>query len=390
MNTALLTHTMAAALGALALTACSSGHDAPETAPDADGRVTLELVLDAGDVASAASRAGATDGAPLELMKEVRIIVVDAGGNVEAVSYETLIPEQGQESTIHRFRVRKEEKKDVYVIANESATAGNISLGGSGGSFGNMISYRFDDRVRVGSPFPREDVEGIMMGLGKDEEIRHRLPMSAKYSVYVSSDNLRRTFALHRAAVRYDVEIVNNTGSQMPLRVDAVSLTRQLGAQSLFPRVERRADGKPMAQCFSYDASGILTEDATGAAPSQQVDGSYTEYYESNLVNPAGAPETTFVKPLALTVANGGSVTVPPFYLLEGLPLQASAPYAVGITVNGAEYSLTKPLDKVKALPRNTRVVIRITLGAAGIECIVEAIPYTGVKLDPIFGITPK
>ena len=70
--------------------------------------------------------------------------------------------------------------------------------------------------------------------------------------------------------------------------------------------------------------------------------------------------------------------------------MQASAPYAVGITVNGAEYSLTKPLDKVKALPRNTRVVIRITLGAAGVDCIVEAVPYTGVKLDPIFGITPK
>lgn len=276
MKTTFLTRTMAAALGALALTACASGRDDQPDENGADDRVTLEFVLDAGEVFPAASRSGDLSESTLELMKEVRIIVVDAAGDVEAISYETLLPEEGQESSIHRFRVKKDEMKEVYVIANESATAGNISIGGSGGSFGNMISYRFDDRVRVGSPFPREEIEGIMMNLGKDEEIRHRLPMSAKYRVYVSSDNLHRTFALHRAAVRYDVEIVNRTGSDMPLRVDAVRLTRQLGAQSLFPRVERRADGKPMAQCFTYDASGTLTEDATGSAPSQQVDGSHS------------------------------------------------------------------------------------------------------------------
>ena len=44
-------------------------------------------------------------------------------------------------------------------------------------------------------------------------------------------------------------------------------------------------------------------------------------------------------------------------------------------------------LPNLPFLPRNTHVVINIHLTGTDIECTVKLVPYTGIWLDPDFGI---
>lgn len=40
-----------------------------------------------------------------------------------------------------------------------------------------------------------------------------------------------------------------------------------------------------------------------------------------------------------------------------------------------------------KELPRNTHVYVNFTFNPGSIKCQVDVVPYTGVWLDPIFGV---
>lgn len=75
-----------------------------------------------------------------------------------------------------------------------------------------------------------------------------------------------------------------------------------------------------------------------------------------------------------------------PFYLLEGKYLDSSDArnYSMSVTLDGTQYSAYFP--DVASLPRNTHVVVVITIGTYGLNWSVDVFPYGEVILNPGFG----
>ena len=81
-----------------------------------------------------------------------------------------------------------------------------------------------------------------------------------------------------------------------------------------------------------------------------------------------------------------GVTALEPIYLLEGKYDEADNDlnYSVSMTINGKEYSEYFP--DVKTLPRNTHVVVLVSIGQYGLDWTVDVIPYQEVILNPGFG----
>lgn len=66
--------------------------------------------------------------------------------------------------------------------------------------------------------------------------------------------------------------------------------------------------------------------------------------------------------------------------------------YSVSITIgdkdsNANDYTFNAvPLNNLSSLPRNTHVLVNITLGLSEISAVVKLVPYIGVNLDYTFG----
>lgn len=59
--------------------------------------------------------------------------------------------------------------------------------------------------------------------------------------------------------------------------------------------------------------------------------------------------------------------------------------YLLTLGVNGTE--LKSYLPNLPQLPRNTHVVVNITINEHAMDCIVDVRPYTGITLEPDFGL---
>lgn len=379
----LTTYTLPLAL--LALAACSGG-EADSPAPEADSRqVVMEFAVNAAPDSRAVAQYQNPD-LPLETLKSVRIIIVDPAGTVEATEYTDIASANGADRTIHRFKVRKNETKRVYIIANEGSTAGNIGIGSSGGAFTGIVDYDFAARVKVGSPLPA-DLPDLVMSLAAGQEILHRIPMSAVYDIEVGTEDVHRSFSLHRAAVKFDVTFTNSSSAPVTLSSLTLGAKGMADSQYLFPRV-KDLGGVTVPQVYTVALDGTVTENAT-MAPPVLVDDSYTVHYRENLVNPEGVRFSVFNRPLSLTLAPGTKSDAAVFYQLEGVPASAAVPrpYSVGIVVNGAY--VEAPLPNLDSLPRNTHAVIRITLSDSGMEAAAQVIPYKPVDLRPVMGVNP-
>ena len=86
----------------------------------------------------------------------------------------------------------------------------------------------------------------------------------------------------------------------------------------------------------------------------------------------------------------GVAKNVPVFYLPESMNLKKDATdgeqeYTMSIQIQEREEPFTFPLPNLKALFRNTHVVVNITFNSR--EIMVDVIPYSNVPLEPVFGL---
>ncbi len=63
-------------------------------------------------------------------------------------------------------------------------------------------------------------------------------------------------------------------------------------------------------------------------------------------------------------------------------------PYLLTLGVNGTE--LKSYLPNLPQLPRNTHVVVNITINEHAMDCIVDVRPYTEITLEPEFRVIKK
>ena len=84
---------------------------------------------------------------------------------------------------------------------------------------------------------------------------------------------------------------------------------------------------------------------------------------------------------------------VPVFYLpesknlkQEGATIVGEQEYTLSINIAGRAEPFVCKLDKLKALFRNTHLVVNITMYNSN-EIVVDVIPYSEVILEPEFGL---
>jgi len=116
---------------------------------------------------------------------------------------------------------------------------------------------------------------------------------------------------------------------------------------------------------------------------------SETSHQEVTVNGPLEVPSMTGDQP--------GKAVFPVFYLPESKKLKAgSATYGeqeytlkLDMSENGKELSFTKTFPNLKALFRNTHVLVDITFTEKD-EVKVQVVPYAEVILEPEFGLKPE
>lgn len=306
-----------------------------------------------------------------EKMQTLRIIVVDKNGDVEAnrFLYAGSVVEYGEE----HFKVRANETKQVYVFVNENNESVKV-YDATGGLVADLHDYL--GGIEVGEPFPRESIEGLEIRLndGVDSELdavgdasaqsAGGLPMSKCESIEVYDKDMSHDIYLHRAAVKFTFNIKNE--SSLDRVLTGLSIDKMAYREYYLPRVDE----------YKY-VGGKPTEIVDFATPSPE--GTNNGYYTF---------EKSFEKGIALP--KGKTVVAPLVYLLEGkyepTDVAAQKNYSMTISLNGAK-TQAKVFDNLDRLPRNTHVVVNITIKDRTIKWGVDLRPYGEVELDPDFGL---
>lgn len=407
----IISHILVAIVSAMmvagGLSACTSDSDSP--APS-ETMVTLSLNISTTDV-SRRSRADVTtppdnsEGAATdyEKLNHLRIIIVDGTGNVEHNRFYDY-RNYYYDNVTHELQVSPDDTKTIYLIANEKALRGDISLGGDGATNAQtIVDYDFN-QVAVGEQLPA-GFSDYQLNLPVTSEMVNNIPMSAVYTMKIGNESKQSlSFLLNRCAVKYSFNFSNQ--SSAPVRITELKIDKTATTEWFFPRV-KKADGDVVImhqlEYNSTDDNAIPVETATGTEAtwlkdSNGKDAFYTAYLYNNYTVPDIVAHEQYTRSANLTIASKGKVTAgftsdwKPFYLLESayIPVdKTEQTYTVTFTVNGVE--LSKELPNLPLLPRNTHVVVNVTFRDNNIlNCEVEMEPYRAVTLNPGFGIDDK
>lgn len=363
--------------------ACGTESDSIAESPAGDG--TVMLVVNTGVIGP--SRAGGSAAWPEnELMKTLRIVILHADNTVEYNQTVDFGESPQAEYRKQLIKVRQNERKTVYLIANEGSIPGVRDL----------------DAFTKGTAGFRDYVDPLHFALDGSSP----LPMSAAYELEVREKAQECQFYLVRAATKFTFRFRNFRDG--PVKVNSISVSDIAGTTFLMPhklqatmafdegdgtqsllfwvdwlkRVsdesQEHPDDKGLADrrgwVMDYDIPATASATATRTEP-QGID------------IPACTAGTGVPQP--------GTARFPDFYLPESKHLKAPANGEYGeqeytMTLrftdsDGKKQTFTEPFDNLKALFRNTNVVVDVTLGDSKI--IVDVIPYTEVVLEPVFGL---
>lgn len=400
------------------MSGCTSDIDSPS--PN-ETMVTLSLNISTTDV-SRRSRADITppdytEGAATdyEKMNQLRIIIVDGSGNVEHnrfYDYDNYY----YENVTHELKVTANDTKTIYLIANERAQRGDISLGGDGATNEvGIVDYKFD-QIEVGKPLP-EGFSDYKLRLPVTSEMINNIPMSAVYKMQIGSESKQSlNFLLNRCAVKYSFNFSNQ--SSAPVRISELKIDKTATTEWFFPRV-KKADGNVIMHQLEYkivDGNMALYESSTDKEAKWLTDNLGKEYYFTEYLysNYSVPPENDINTPSSTSLyqtyskkcnikiegSNDGteakSQSLPSFYLLESAWYgESETPsdnqvYTVTLNINGIEWQ--KQLENLPILARNTHVKVNVKLKFDEIQQTweVEMEPYRAVTLKPGFGIDDK
>lgn len=319
----------------------------------ADVSVTLSLRVDVTNLpACTPSTRGYEDPeSDGEKMQNLRIIIVRPNGTIEHNKFIDLTsPSMTAE---HKFEVAGNEKKTVWLVANESNPT---------------VKFNFAS-LTPGNIVAGSVLEDQLIQFNSDSEtIPFPLPMTSVTKVNVPGEDCSKNLQIVRAATKFTYIIGNNTSS--PLYLSKLKISKGARKEYLFPRIT------------SSSSWGDYTDGGTTVTVP---DGMLIENYEVPMVGNNEYYE--FQKDCSISVAAGAEVKIDPFFLLEGKYTDGNSGgknYSTALTINGLEYSDFLP--DLSQLPRNTHAVVRATFNAVSVEVTVEVLPYGEVILNPGFG----
>ena len=308
-----------------------------------------------------------------EKMQTLRIIIVRPDGTVEHNRYYDFHQVPTTYFATAQFEVVGGETKKVYLFANENTKFD---------SGRKVANYDFA-AIKVGEQFPTNDITGRNIYTDPDASLievndaltQMALPlfMSECHSVYVpEKEDKKVELIIVRAAVKFTFRIINK--SNEPLALNQLTISKLARREYLLP-------------------NGVVY----GTEPSEE-DRTTITYIKSYNVPMTGNNEhynfkATFADKAvpAKSATGNGEVVLDPIYLLESNYNDDSSTegrnYKISLTVGDETYE-NGYFDNLTALPRNTHVVVDVTLNdkLTGLDCVVRVYPYGEYWLDPEFG----
>lgn len=351
-----------------------------EVQPDDD---TAILVLRTGllDQTRASDRVNDAVDNPVEYMYTLRIVILHENGTVEHNMYIDF-GEIPQTECYRIFKVTRNETKKIYLIANEENASTDL--------------HEQLETLTTGNTTFASIVDNFVF----IPDYKNPIPMSSVYDVPVKAENLvEREFYLVRAATKFAFRFTNKRKSKVS--IDAIHISDIAGATYLIPRKR-----EPLFMSFDDESLYWINWLKKVADESQQSPDdveladkrgwiqaydipSETSHQEVTVNGPLEVPSMTGDQP--------GKAVFPVFYLPESKKLKAgSATYGeqeytlkLDMSENGKELSFTKTFPNLKALFRNTHVLVDITFTEKD-EVKVQVVPYAEVILEPEFGLKPE
>lgn len=389
MKTSII-HSIAVCLAALALpfiAACDSQKESlPDKATEAALYLNIEPII--------ASRAGVADLPDNEKMKSVRVIILHADGTVEHNKLYTL-----GEATYQKYillKVQSNEKKKIFLFANEESVS---SIDGVTGISGTLTGF-FDTYIEHTSGFETAVTD---LYFAPDYSGGKPIPMSSVYEIdFPEKGNFDGTFYVVRVATKFVVNFKNWRGEKVT--VANFSIASHADKNFLMAHV---GDSEQNRLLFKGKTWIEWLKEVSDASSEND---SYADTEAAGWLKdyqlPAQADKTLTYTHGQVTVGEptvdidnpdkskpGLADKVPVFYLPESQNLKAGAAdgeqeYTMTVNIQGKEEPFVFKLPNLKALFRNTCVIVNITM-YQNLELSVDVIPYSEVILDPIFGLNP-
>lgn len=380
-------HSIVVCLAAFTLpfmVACSSQEESlPEEISEAILYLNIEPV--------GLTRAGTATLPDNEKMHSVRVIVLHENGTVEHNKFYSLDGAQVQRAIL--LKVTPDEKKKIYLFANEESVSAVEGVA----DVNSTLSAFFHTYVEGMSGF-EDAVNGLYFA--PDYSAGKPIPMSSMYEIDIPEKGVvEETFYLVRAATKFTMNFMNWRGEEVT--VENFSIESHADRNFLMAHVSSYPDTQNPETNQKYptwidwlkavsDASNEDSDAATNRfgwltdyrLPEQTTAKVYT--HEGLKI---GKPTVNIENPD--NSEPGVANVVPVFYLPESKNLKAGATeqeYILTIKIAGRAEPFVCKLDKLKALFRNTHLVVNITMYNSN-EIVVDVIPYSEVNLEPEFGL---
>lgn len=384
-------HSIVVCLAAFALpfmVACSSQEESlPEEISEAILYLNIEPV--------GLTRAGTATLPDNEKMHSVRVIILHPDGKVEHNKFYALDGAQEQRSIL--LKVTPNEKKKIYLFANEESVSAVEGVA----DVNSTLSAFFHTYVEGMSGF-EDAVNGLYFA--PDYSAGKPIPMSSMYEIdFPEKGNFDGVFYVVRVATKFTVNFKNWRGEEVT--VENFSIESHADKNFLMAHVNSYPDTQNPETNQKYptwidwlkavsDASNVDSDAATNRfgwltdyrLPEQTTAKVYT--HEGLKI---GKPTVDIENPD--NSEPGVANVVPVFYLpesknlkQEGATIVGEQEYTLSINIVGRAETFVCKLDKLKALFRNTHLVVNITMYNSN-EIVVDVIPYSEVILEPEFGL---
>lgn len=274
------------------------------------------------------------------------------------------------------FKVSGGEKKKIYLIANEN--------------FLKSKGIDFDE-LNVKTKYPDNFIENItltttsgmpLIDNSESSENHYYIPMSEVFDLDVPTPQnpadyqISKNYFVTRAAVKFSFNILtpDYPTEDRGVRIKNITVNSIGNSEYFLPRDTEYEPAKDKESSFNYGGR-IITKYTLPTDPAlKNGPCAFTTGLENIILN--NTPENKGKHPF-----------VPYLYFPESY----IGDYTLSITLgdNNPKNDFTFPpvnLDNLSSLPRNTHVVVNITLKSPEMEVEVRVAPYIGITLDPIFG----
>lgn len=380
-------HSIVVCLAAFALpfmVACSSQK---ESLPD-----TTEAALYFNIATIGQTRSGLAGLPDNEKIRSVRVILLHADGTVEHNLHYSM--DEAQEERYILLKVSPNEEKRIFLFANEESVSAVEGVTGE-----DMTLTDFFNSYQEGKPGFEASVNSLYFA--PDYSDGKPIPMSSMYRMdFPEKGIVKETFYVVRVATRFMVNFMNWRGEEVTVK--DFTIASHADKNFLMAHVKDSEQNRLLFKGKSWiewlkevsDASsrddGYEATEAAGWLKDYELPGQADiakTYTHGEVI--VGVPAIDMDNPA--NSRPGTAKTPPVFYLPESISPKADSKdgeqeYTLTININGRTESFVCRLPNLKALFRNTNVVVDISLYNS-MEIEVDVIPYSEIILEPVFGL---